>query len=87
LIAENERRLRQSIRHSIETQRQKVGAVLGKLDSLSPLSILQRGYSITRRIPSLQILRDAAHVETGDRVEVRLHRGILICGIERAERS
>ena len=87
LIEENERRLRQSIRHSIETHRQKVGGVLGKLDSLSPLSILQRGYSITRKIPSLQILRDAAHVETGDRVEVRLHRGILICGIEKAERS
>jgi exodeoxyribonuclease VII large subunit len=87
LIAENERRLGQSIGHSIEMQRQRVEGVLGKLDSLSPLSILQRGYSITRKIPSLQILTDAAHVEAGDRVEVRLHRGILICGIERAERS
>ena len=87
LIAENERRLRQSIRHSIEIERQKVEGVLGKLDSLSPLSILQRGYSIARKIPSLQILRDATQVESGDKVEVRLHRGVLICGIERTARS
>jgi exodeoxyribonuclease VII large subunit len=79
--------LEQNIRHSIEIQREKVRGVLGKLDSLSPLSILQRGYSITRRIPSFQILMDAAHVREGDKVEVRLFRGILLCGIEKTEKS
>jgi len=54
---------------------------------LSPLSILQRGYSITRKIPSLEILRDAAHVREGDRVEVRLYKGILLCGVEKTENS
>jgi exodeoxyribonuclease VII large subunit len=83
LISESEKRLRQDIRHCIEIQRQKIAGVLGKLDSLSPLSILQRGYSITRKIPSLLILRDSSQVEIGDKVEVRLYRGALICGIER----
>ena len=87
LIAEAGKRLGQNIRHSIEMQRQKVIWVLGKLDSLSPLSILQRGYSITRKIPTLNILRNAVDVREGDKVEVRLHQGTLLCGVERTEKT
>jgi exodeoxyribonuclease VII large subunit len=86
-IVEARKRLGQNIKYSIEIQRQKVRGVLGKLDSLSPLSILQRGYSITRKLPSLEILREACYVKEGDKVEVRLHRGTLLCGVEKTERS
>ena len=86
-IAEDRRRIGQFVKHAIEIHRHKVAGTLGKLDSLSPLSILQRGYSITRKIPSLQILRDATHAQTGDRVEVKLFRGKLFCGVEKTDRS
>jgi exodeoxyribonuclease VII large subunit len=82
-ISEIGKRLGQTMRYSVEIQRQKVEGIFGKLGSLSPLSILQRGYSITRKFPSLQILRDAAHVREGDKVEVRLHKGTLLCGVEK----
>jgi len=87
LVSEKRSHLEQRIRHSLEIKRQRVGGVLGKLDSLSPLAILQRGYSITRKLPSWQILRDAAQVREGDKVEVKLHQGTLLCGIEKTERS
>jgi exodeoxyribonuclease VII large subunit len=86
-ILEVEKRLSQSVRYSIDIQREKVGGILGKLDSLSPLSILQRGYSITRQLPMLNILRDASHVKEGDKVEVKLYRGVLLCGVEKTEKA
>jgi exodeoxyribonuclease VII large subunit len=87
LIGEAKKRLGQNTRYSIGIQRQRVGGLSGKLNSLSPLSILQRGYSITRKFPSLQILRDTADVKEGEKVEVKLYRGALICGVEKIERS
>ncbi len=53
----------------------------GKLDSLSPLAILSRGYSICLRLPGHEIVKDSAGVLAGDEVEVRLHRGSLRCGV------
>ena len=85
-ISEKRRRLVHRMEHSLEIQRERVGGIFGKLDSLSPLGILQRGYSITRMLPSLRIVRDAAFVKEGDKVEVKLHRGKLLCGIEKAEK-
>ncbi len=83
VISEVKRRLLQAIKFSVGTHRQKVAAISGQLDSLSPLSILQRGYSITRRLPSFEIVREADRVEEGDKVEVRLYRGSLVCGVEK----
>ncbi len=75
VISEAKKHLGQSVQYAIEIQRQRVRGILGKLESLSPLSILQRGYSITRKLPSLKILREAGNVREGDKV--------LICGVEK----
>jgi exodeoxyribonuclease VII large subunit len=85
VISETTRRYGQIARHILEIQKQKLAGFLGKLGSLNPLSILQRGYSITRRLPSLQILRDAGFVKEGDKVEVKLHRGTLFCSVEKTK--
>ena len=80
-VLEARKRLDQYRIHAMEILRERVKGILGKLDSLSPLSILQRGYSITRKVPTLQILREADQVCSGDEVEVQLHRGRLICEV------
>jgi len=59
----------------------RLEAAAGKLDSLSPLAILSRGYSICLQLPGREIVKDSAGLAAGDEVEVRLHRGTLRCGV------
>jgi exodeoxyribonuclease VII large subunit len=59
-------------------------AAAGKLDSLSPLAILSRGYAICMRLPGREIMKESAGLVAGDQVEVRLHRGRLRCDVRDA---
>jgi exodeoxyribonuclease VII large subunit len=47
------------------------------LDSLSPLAVLNRGYSITRRLPDGVIIRHAEEYIVGQEVDIRLASGNL----------
>jgi exodeoxyribonuclease VII large subunit len=50
---------------------------------MSPLSVLGRGYSITRTLPEKQVLRSSSQVNQGDRVNVKLAEGELECLVEK----
>jgi exodeoxyribonuclease VII large subunit len=56
-----------------------------RIRDLSPLSILNRGYSITRRLPEKMVLTDVSGVNRGDRVQVILAEGELECRVEEVE--
>ena len=59
-------------------------SLLGKrMKDLSPLSILKRGYSITRKLPEKLVIRYASSVQKGDQVQVLLAEGELECRIEK----
>jgi len=49
---------------------------MAKLDAMSPLSVLTRGYSITQKA-SGEIVREAHQTQVGERLNVRLSRGKL----------
>ncbi len=53
-----------------------------RMTDLSPLSILKRGYSITRTLPGKSVLKDTSGVQKGDPVQVLLAEGELTCRIE-----
>ena len=55
-----------------------------KLETLSPLKILARGFSVTLG-PDGKILRDTTSVSTGDEVKTRLYRGSFRSRVERIE--
>lgn len=54
----------------------------GRLDSLSPLAVLARGYAVCWTEDRTSIVRDAAGVAEGDRVQVTLARGEIECRVE-----
>ncbi|MGH7310631.1 MAG: exodeoxyribonuclease VII large subunit [Candidatus Rokuibacteriota bacterium] len=69
-------------RRLVQGQHRLAGAV-GRLDSLSPLAVLGRGYSLTRAADG-RIVRAAREMQPGDPLNVLLHEGSLDCRVERA---
>jgi exodeoxyribonuclease VII large subunit len=49
----------------------------GELNQLSPLRILERGYAIVHD-HSNRVIKDAAEVNAGEELTIRLAKGILI---------
>ena len=70
------------VKHGLERKRQQSKEAASCLGSLSPLGVLSRGYSITHRLPSRQILRRAQDPHKGDCVEILLSEGRLDCVVE-----
>lgn len=60
----------------------KIQLFAGKLDALSPLATLQRGFSITTRASDKQILQDVAEIHIGDKVHIQLRTGRLECTVD-----
>ncbi len=74
--------LQSAMNHRMALWWGELRTAVAKLDSLSPLAILARGYSVCRRLPDRSIVTHAASVADGGQVEVLLARGGLICRVE-----
>ena len=79
------RSLDQALGRSLEGKKRDVRSLVDKLGSLSPLSILERGYSITRKIPDMIVVKDSGQVTTGDKVRVLLAKGTVDCRVEKTQ--
>ena len=67
--------LNYGIRNSLELAGQRSSALVQRLEALSPLSILSRGYSLSMLMPQDLILRDVAVIKPGDKLKTVLHKG------------
>ena len=77
------RSLIQSMLKALRENRMSLSLFEEKIKDLSPLYVLKRGYSITRRLPDKKILKDVSDVKKGNRVRILLAEGELESRVEK----
>jgi exodeoxyribonuclease VII large subunit len=75
-------RLLSALRRRTHAADGRLRTAAARLDSLSPLAVLGRGYAVCWNQDRTQILRDASAVAPGDDVRVTLERGELHCEVK-----
>jgi exodeoxyribonuclease VII large subunit len=63
------------LRHDLDLRRERLRGHISQLQSLSPLTTLARGYSITTHLRTGQIVKRVAQVSPGDPIEVQVRDG------------
>ena len=81
-----DKRLEVRARQLLEQRRRAFGIAVGKLEAMSPLGVLQRGYSLARKTDGT-VVTDAAQVAPGEHVNVRLARGELDVVVQSSGRT
>ncbi len=76
-------RLDRALRTSLDRARHALGERLARLDAMSPLAVLSRGYAIATT-ESGRAIRAAAEVAPGEVVAIRVHRGTFSAKVEPA---
>lgn len=79
-VARLEEKLRTLATRAVASRQQRFESLAGRLDAMSPLKVLARGYAVAFDEQG-RALTSAAQVEPGDRLRVRLHEGELSASV------
>ncbi len=80
-LATADGRLGFAIASRTQGARGRLATTLGRLESLSPLGVLARGYAVCWNAERTAVMRDAAQLAEGDAVRVTLGRGEVRCTV------
>lgn len=81
IVPQFSKRLEGQMGVMLAQHRYRIHAKLAQLNTLSPLAILGRGYSILQTVPAGQILHRANDVGVGQELEAQLASGRLSCTV------
>lgn len=77
-----DKNLKKAIMIKYEREVSKFRLLTGKLDVLSPLTVLSRGYGIVRSRESNLLVKSVEDVKTGDNIEISLKDGKIGCVVK-----
>jgi exodeoxyribonuclease VII large subunit len=78
--------MHQTMRRRIQRQKDALVATAARLESLSPLQVLTRGYSVTQ-LADGSVLRSTDQARIGDSIVTRLQQGEVVSRIEQIQRE
>lgn len=71
-----------SMRRHLDRSREVAAVFMARLETLSPLGTLARGYSIALKLPNRSVVRASSQLNPNDSLELRLHKGRALCRVE-----
>ena len=74
--------MQRAFQRRLEQHHEQLRSLTARLESLSPLNVLSRGYSLTRKEGETAMLHEAKQVRSGERIVTRLQRGEIISRVE-----
>ncbi|MBE9533029.1 MAG: exodeoxyribonuclease VII large subunit, partial [Proteobacteria bacterium] len=75
-------RLHSAMQSTLQKHKLQLSQQMRTLSAVSPLSILERGYSIATVEKTGQVLKHSDDAELGQQINVRLQHGQLVCDIK-----
>jgi len=81
-LDELEVRLQRAMKQRAHAAQTRLQSLTAQLDALSPLGVLARGYSITKRLSDGVLIRDAETLSPGERLSTLLAEGEVISVVE-----
>jgi exodeoxyribonuclease VII large subunit len=92
LIHDRSRRLDELATHGNSAMRRlmreyesRLATIAGKIDSLSPLAVLARGYTITQYADTGSVIRSAGRLRVGQSIVTRFSQGAAVSKVESIE--
>jgi len=79
--------LMNNIRNYLNITREKASSLIARLEALSPLAVLSRGYSLSAILPAGVIIKDATKLKKGDSIKTVLEKGSFISTVEEVVRD
>lgn len=79
-LSQKEERLSNYIENKLKAKQQALALIAGKLNSLSPLATLARGYSVCKDEKGL-VITDVNKVALQDKIKIQLYSGLLRCEV------
>jgi len=73
--------------HGMDMAGERLKSLCAQLESLSPLSILSRGYSVSLKLPEGTVLRNASDLKPGDEIETKLSEGKILSTVEKIDKT